>query len=110
MYCYAMRRQLNPRLWTAKTGLLQGSQVILQALAATTTQEDTQADAPPHLPLIWLTQNSISLDSLPPGSRWMLWSSTSSDREQAKPLKRSHLGMVVDPAQPLQQQLQQPLR
>jgi uncharacterized protein (DUF58 family) len=110
MYCYAMRRQLNPRLWTAKTGLLQGSPVILQALAATTAQEDTQADAPPHLPLIWLTQNSISLDSLPPGSRWMLWSSASSDGEQAKPLKRSHLGMVVDSAQPLQQQLQQPLR
>lgn len=110
MYCYAMRRQLNPRLWTATTGLLQGSQVILQALAATTAGEDTQADAPPYLPLIWLTQNSISLDSLSPGSRWMLWPSASSDREQATPLKRSHLGMVVDPAQPLQRQLQQPLR
>ncbi|HEY9601712.1 MAG TPA: DUF58 domain-containing protein [Allocoleopsis sp.] len=110
MYCYAMHRQLNPKLWTAKTGLLQGSPVILQALAATMAGEDTQADAPPYLPLIWLTQNAIGLDSLPPGSRWMLWPSASSDGEQARPLKRSHPGVVVDPTQPLQRQLQQPLR
>jgi uncharacterized protein (DUF58 family) len=110
MYSYAMRRQLNPKLWTAKTGLLQANQVVLQALAATTAGEDAEADEPPYLPLIWLTQNPVSLDSLPPGSRWMLWPSASSEGEQARPLKRGHSGVVVDPAQPLQRQLQQPLR
>jgi uncharacterized protein (DUF58 family) len=35
MYFYACKSQLNVKLWTAKTGLLHGNQVVLEALAAT---------------------------------------------------------------------------
>lgn len=110
MYFYAMRSQLNVKLWTAKTGLLQGNQVVLEALAATTAGEDADTDAPPNLPLIWLTQNPISLDSLPPNSRWVLWQPTSSVDDSVKVMNRNHLGIVIDTAQPLQSQLQQPLK
>jgi hypothetical protein len=98
------------KLWTAKTGLLHGNQVVLEALAATNAGEDASAGEPPYLPLIWLTQNPVSLDSLPNGSRWMLWPSASSDTDPAKPVNRSNLGVVIDTVQSLQRQLQEPLR
>jgi uncharacterized protein (DUF58 family) len=110
MYFYATRGQLNVKLWTAKTGLLHGNQVVLEALAATHAGEDADADEPPYRPLIWLTQNPVSLDSLPSGSRWVLWPSASSESDPVKPVNRSHLGVVIDTAQPLQSQLQQSLR
>jgi len=110
MYFYACKSQLNAKLWTARTGLLHGNQVVLEALAATNAREDAGAGDPPYLPLIWLTQNPISLDSLPTGSRWVLWPSASSESDPAKLVKRSHSGFAIDPAQPLQRQLQQPLR
>ncbi len=110
MYFYGTRLQLNVKLWTAKTGLLHGNQVVLEALAATNAGEDAGADAPPHIPLIWLTQNSATLDSLPTHSRWVLWSSTSPEGNLPRPVKSSHSGIVIDTAQPLQRQLQQPLR
>ena len=110
MYFYACKSQLNAKLWTARTGLLHGNQVVLEALAATNAREDAGAGDPPYLPLIWLTQNPISLDSLPTGSRWVLWPSASSESDPVKPVKRTHSGFAIDPAQPLQIQLQQPLR
>ncbi len=110
MYFYAGRNQLNAKLWTPRTGLLQGNQVVLETLAATNAKEDAGAGDPPYLPLIWLTQNPISLDSLPTGSRWMLWPSALDEGDPAKPMKRSHAGVAIDTAQPLQLQLQQPLR
>jgi uncharacterized protein (DUF58 family) len=110
MYFYAMRTQLNVKLWTPKTGLLHGNQVVLEALAETIAGEDAQIEAPSNLPLIWLTQNPPSLDSLPIDSRWMLWPSASPDSDSAIPAKRTHLGAVIDSTQSLQLQLQQPLR
>jgi uncharacterized protein (DUF58 family) len=110
MYFYAGRNQLNAKLWTPRTGLLQGNQVVLETLAATNAKEDAGAGDPPYLPLIWLTQNPVSLDSLPTGSRWMLWPSALDEGDPAKPMKRSHAGVAIDTAQPLQLQLQQPLR
>lgn len=110
MYFYAGRNQLNAKLWTPRTGLLQGNQVVLETLAATNAKEDAGAGDPPYLPLIWLTQNPVSLDSLPTGSRWMLWPSALDEGDPAKPMKRSHAGVAIDTAQPLQGQLQQPLR
>lgn len=110
MYCYAMRRQLNVKIWTSRTGLLQGNPVVFETLAATTAGEDAQIDVPSNLPLIWVTQNSESLDTLPIGSRWMLWPPVLSSSDSASSAQRSHLGIVIDPTEPLQQQLQQPLR
>ncbi len=108
MYCYAMRCQLQVKLWTPKTGSVQGNPVVLETLAATNAGEDAEVDAPSNLPLIWLTQNPASLDTLPLGSRWALWPSASPD--SAIPANRSPSGIVIDPTQPLQPQLQQPLR
>lgn len=110
MYFYACSRQLSVKLWTPKTGLLHGNQVVLEVLAATNAGEDGGAGEPPYMPLIWLTQNPISFDSLPPGSRGVLWPSNLVEGDSAKPAKPTHLGLVIDPEEPLQQQLQQPLR
>lgn len=110
LYFYACKNQLNVRLWTAKTGLLHGNQVVLETLAGTNAGEELASGEPPHLPLIWLTQNPASLDSLPNGSRWVLWPSVSSESDSVSPLKRNFSGIVIDAAQPLQSQLQQSLR
>jgi uncharacterized protein (DUF58 family) len=110
MYFYACDRQLNVKLWTPKMGLLHGNQVVLEALAATNAGEDASAGDPPYMPLIWLTQNSVSLGTLPPDSRWIRWSSTSPEGEPERSVKRSHSGIVIDPTQPLQPQLQQSLK
>ncbi|NER52271.1 MAG: DUF58 domain-containing protein [Symploca sp. SIO1A3] len=111
MYFYAFSHQLNVKLWTAKTGLLHGNQAVLEALAGTDAGEDLETAEPPYLPLIWLTQNRVSLDSLPPGSRWLLWQSSSTENEVAQLVKSSHsgAGIVIDTAQSLHKQLQQPL-
>jgi len=106
MYFYAMKMQLNVKLWTAKTGLIQGNQVVLEALAATNAGEDADAGKLPNLPLIWLTQNPISLDTLPLGSRWLLWQKAASE----KAINNSDSGIVIDTTQTLQPQLQQPIR
>lgn len=106
MYFYAMKMQLNVKLWTAKTGLIQGNQVVLEALAATNAGEDVDGGKLPNLPLIWLTQNSISLNTLPLGSRWLLWQKAASE----KAMNSSDLGIVIDSTQALQTQLQQPIR
>ncbi len=105
MYFYALRSQLNVKLWTPKTGLIQGNPVVLEALAATLAGEEAEVSAPSNLPLIWLTSNSASLDILPTGSRWALWPSL--DTNSALSVNSSHKGIVIDSTQPLQLQLQQ---
>jgi len=109
LYFYSSRRQLNVRLWTAGTGILLGNQVVLEALAAVHAGEENSAGTIPDLPLIWLTQNPVSLDSLPVGSRWVLWTPSSST-EPVKSISHSSPGIVIEPEQPLQRQLQQVLR
>lgn len=110
LYFYACSRQLDARLWTARTGLLHGNQVVLEALAATQPGEDADAGDPPHLPLIWLTQQSTSLNSLPPGSRWLFWSlSTVAQPERHTSGLTNCAGQIIDKEEPLQRQLQQSL-
>jgi uncharacterized protein (DUF58 family) len=106
IYFYAIKMQLNVQLWTAKTGLIQGNQVVLEALAATNAGEDADKEKLPNLPLIWLTQNPLSLKTLPSSSRWVLWQKTASE----KSINNSDSGMVIDSTQTLQTQLQQPIR
>ncbi|MBD1832954.1 DUF58 domain-containing protein [Cyanobacteria bacterium FACHB-472] len=108
LYFYASGRQLNVKLWTALTGLVQGHRVVLETLAATYAGEDAIALSPPNLPLIWLTQNPVTLTALPPASRWVLWMPSST--EAATPVNRNSPGIIINTEQPLQVQLQSPLR
>lgn len=108
LYFYALQRQLPVKIWTPKTGLVYGSQRVLETLAAIHAKEEAVADSPPYLPLIWLTQNLISLKSLPPGSRWLLWSSVSGNNYSAA-LQRDCPGSLINREDSLQGQLQRSL-
>ncbi|MGQ4649377.1 DUF58 domain-containing protein [Lyngbya aestuarii] len=110
IYFYAVRSNLSVKLWTPRTGLLHRNQVVLETLAETNVGEEASADIPLNFPLIWLTQNLISINSLPVGSRWVTWSSGLSERQPEKPLPPSSSGIVIDNGQPLQHQLQQSIK
>lgn len=110
LYFYASRRNLSVKLWTAGTGLVQGNQSVLEALAGVQPREDVHAENLPLLPLIWLTQNPTGLNTLPPGSRWILWMPERSTHDQPESeISRAHSsnsGIIIQPDQPLQLQLQ----
>ncbi len=105
LYFYAHPQQMQVQLWTALTGLVKGERLILETLAATTAGEDAASLHPPSYPLIWLTQNPLTLSSLPSGSRWLLWHNVSLPYEQVI-VNRDYAGIVLDSQQPLQPQLQ----
>ncbi|WP_017315505.1 DUF58 domain-containing protein [Mastigocladopsis repens] len=108
LYFYAHRHSMQVQLWTALTGLVKGECSVLETLAATTTGEDAASIHPPSYPLIWLTQNPLTLSSLPSGSRWLLWQNTRLPQEQVV-VNRDYPGIVLDSQQPLQPQLQKPI-
>jgi uncharacterized protein (DUF58 family) len=109
LYFYASRCQLNVQLWTAATGMVHGNRVVLETLAAVEATEEAAKTDLPALPCIWLTPNATSLASLAWNSRWLLF--PAADSTETSPLLTRHLrGMAIDPEQPLQLQLQQPLR
>ncbi|XWK87899.1 MAG: DUF58 domain-containing protein [Phormidium sp.] len=107
LYFYATRTQLGAKLWTANTGLVQGHRVVLEALASVNFGETPGNTPPPDQPIVWLTSNSVSLNSLPAGSRWLLWP----DRTTApKTMVRERPGILIQPEQQLQTQLQSGIR
>jgi uncharacterized protein (DUF58 family) len=108
LYFYALHHRLSVRLWTASTGLVQGSQPVLETLAAVQAGDVTQPEPVPDQPLIWLTHNVNSLATLPPGSRWVLWLPNQTE-ESLSQVRRSSPGLVVQSEQSLQTQLQTPL-
>jgi len=108
LFFYASRAQLNVRLWTAGTGLLHGHRVVLEALASVNFGEEPSKSPPPQLPLVWLTPNSARINSLPSGSRWLLWPTESSTAP--KTMVRDQPGIVIQLEQQLQPQLQAHLR
>lgn len=107
LYFYSLRQQQTVRVWTAGTGLLQGDRQVLEALAGTQAGEAAVSHELPNLALVWLTQNPVSRQALPPGSRWILWSATSPTSTETAELVSSR-GFVITTAQPLESQLQQP--
>jgi uncharacterized protein (DUF58 family) len=109
LYFYAQRQQMQVQLWTAATGLIKGEQLVQETLAATIAQEDTNSPLPENYPLIWLTSNTLSLSSLPLGSRWLLWEHLAASSAPAI-VNRNFPGIVLQNEQELQLQLQQPLR
>ncbi|MBD2531621.1 DUF58 domain-containing protein [Nostoc flagelliforme FACHB-838] len=109
LYFYAQQQQLQVQLWTALTDLIKGDAYVLETLAATRALEDVSSVVPKSYPLIWLTQNPLSLATLPQGSRWVLWSNISSPGEQ-EVINWEHPGIVLQSDRPLQPQLQKTLR
>jgi uncharacterized protein (DUF58 family) len=107
LYFYALQHQLQVSLWTAATGLVRGEQSVLMTLAATIAAETPQSENRlPDLPLLWLTQNSQSLSTLPTDSRWLLWF----DGEKTAAVGAiASMGLTIAPNQDLQLQLQAPL-
>ena len=108
LYFYAQQQQLQVQLWTASTDLIKGDAYVLETLAATTALEDASSVVPKNYPLIWLTQNPLSLATLPQGSRWVLWSNISSLGEQ-EVINWEYPGIVLQSDRPLQPQLQKTL-
>jgi len=109
LYFYAQRQQIQVQLWTALTDLVKGERIVLETLAATTALEDASTKPPESCPLIWLTQNPLSLSSLPYGSRWVLWQNMSSPPEQVT-VNWDYPGIMLQTDQALQPQLQKTLR
>ncbi|MBW4451981.1 MAG: DUF58 domain-containing protein [Nostoc indistinguendum CM1-VF10] len=108
LYFYAQQQQLQVQLWTASTDIIKGDAYVLETLAATTALEDASSVVPKSYPLIWLTQNPLSVATLPQGSRWVLWSNISSSGEQ-EVINWEHPGIVLQSDRPLQPQLQKTL-
>jgi len=100
LYFYAVKRNLVTSLWTAATGRVQGDRSVLETLAAIDLSTEAAIAQPPRSPLLWLTQASDSLNALPEGSRWLLWSTT------GIAIPTGMVGLAIDPERPLQSQLQ----
>ncbi|GAP97017.1 DUF58 domain-containing protein [Leptolyngbya sp. NIES-2104] len=101
LYFYGDRQRLTMKLWTAGTGLIQGQQTVLETLAEIQANEESKSQPLPDATIVWLTQNSQSLGTLPTGSRWVLWG--------GKPTGSMNAGIVVEKARSLQAQLQENL-
>ncbi len=99
MYFYADAR-LSVKLWTAGTGLISGTQRVLETLAAVQRAEPTQAPLP-TVPVVCLTSQAQHLHTLPTGSQWILWT-----QERSTP--SGGVGMTIDRRQSLAQQLSNP--
>ncbi|WGV26641.1 DUF58 domain-containing protein [Halotia branconii] len=106
LYFYAHQQQLQVQLWTASTGLVKGERIVLETLAATAFQEETSINEFYSYPVIWLTQNPLTLSSLPQGSRWVLWKHISLPEEV---INWDYPGIVLQNDQALQSQLQKSL-
>lgn len=104
LYFYASQQQLNVKLWTA-SGLVQGESMVLETLAETEMGQEQQKSLPTNQPAIWLSNNPLSLSSLPTGSRWLLWSTTASFQPETS-VNRDLSGMFIQNEQPLELQLQ----
>ncbi|MFB2937963.1 DUF58 domain-containing protein [Aerosakkonemataceae cyanobacterium BLCC-F154] len=107
LYFYATRTQLTAKLWTANAGLLQGHRVVLEALASVNFGETPGDTPPPDQPIVWLTANSLSLNSLPAASRWLLWPDNATT---PKLTVSDRPGIIIQPEPQLQTQLQSGIR
>jgi uncharacterized protein (DUF58 family) len=104
LYFYTQHQRLLAQMWTAATGLIRGEREVLETLAAIAPLEDTRTP-PENSPLIWLTPNSLSLSTLPLGSRWILWQNQHPNPEKLV-CSRDYPGVVIQSDQELLPQLQ----
>lgn len=106
LYFYAYKSQLNVKLWSASTGLRSGKRTVLETLAAIDPAQDNNFSQIPTSPLIWLSQNSASIATLPAGSRFVMFTSGASNVASSN----NSAGLVVSSQVSLQQELQKYIR
>jgi uncharacterized protein (DUF58 family) len=104
LYFYAQNQQMNVQLWTKDTGLVKGERAVLEALAATAPLQEHTITELPKLPIIWLTQNPVTLSSITNGSRWLLWQSKSPNAQEI--VNQNIPGIILNHDEQLQIQLQ----
>ncbi|MCG9890231.1 MAG: DUF58 domain-containing protein [Thermosynechococcaceae cyanobacterium MS004] len=113
LYIYAEQRYGDALLWTALSGMLQGKQSILEALAAVQIDEQNlERRLPPEVPnqpVTWLTASPESIYHLPSGSRYISWTSLHSGEGQGLDQRTGVSGLVIHGDKPLQVQLQSQL-
>ncbi len=107
LYFYASRCQLEVKLWTADKGLIHGNRVVLETLAEIDFTQQTITRSLPNLPLIWISQDTNYFNSLARGSRWFLFPSVSG--EMPNRIDSELSGIIYNPQEDLQNQLQKPL-
>ncbi|MDJ0676911.1 MAG: DUF58 domain-containing protein [Calothrix sp. MO_167.B42] len=105
LYFYAQKQQMQVQLWTASTGLIKGDRQVLEALAKANPSSDNNNFSLSSYPLIWLTQNPLTLSSLNAKSRWLMWPNSPSS-EAKIPIKQDIPGIAIAPEKPLQTELQ----
>ena len=104
LFHYGEQHGMAVQLWTAGAGLQQHYVAALETLALISSAETEQTDLP-NAPVLWLTESSHSLQSLPPGSISMLWSSP----EQGQIETNTKADIVLSSEMNLEQQLQERL-
>ena len=104
LYFYALRGQLNVKLWTAQNGIVNGTRVVLETLATVKYNESNSQELPNKVPIIWVTQNDKTLGNLPPSSHWVYFATNNNFQVQT-----TTLGLTIDLNQSLEMQLQRPL-
>jgi uncharacterized protein (DUF58 family) len=102
IYFYALRMGLQVTVWTASSGLVSGSQTVLETLAAVQSRETVPPEIPPHDPQLWLTSDVQRLGWLAPHDRWLYFSSD--DLSVSSGIKSP--GLVINDVGDLGQQLQ----
>ena len=103
LYFYGRRSQLNIKIWTAETGVMDNRAIILETLAGIQPQAmENTAHPAPKSTLLWLTQNPDTMQTLPSGSRWIFFASGEESQEQPS----SRRGLVINQREALQMQLQ----
>ncbi len=100
LYDYAVKHLGGARLLTPQGASLQDRQRVLEVLAQVEPQS-LRFETLPTEPVVWLTENPESVQTLPVGSRAIIWNQRPS---------LGYLDINISPDIPLQVQLQSPLR
>ncbi|MEB3160678.1 MAG: DUF58 domain-containing protein [Synechocystis sp.] len=102
LYFYALRAQLNVKLWTAGTGLVSGGWQVLEALAAVQLKEPATHDIPQRIPMVWLTGDPNRLGTLATHDRWLYFATG----DEGVSVGITAKGLVINDRDDLGQQLQ----
>lgn len=105
LYFYAVRAQLNVKLWTAGTGLITGGRTVLETLAGVQAGEIAQSDLPQRIPMVWITSGGDHLGALATYDRWIYFA-TEGDRLPT--FDNLAKGLVINESDDLAQRLQMP--